>query len=265
MKTASEIFEQKQQQLSDEKIAAPPEQMKRRAEEFERTPLDFRGAIMEHRPGIIAPIGDQQTESPSMAGCRAGQTARTYQEQGADCLAVEARWRFFNEKETFMRPIREDTSLPILCCDYTIEAYQIYQSFLLGADAILLMAQLLTNEAQYLLVSEAHRLGLQTVTLVDAQELVAPALQSGTDMIAANNAVGPHQFSLARTKVILSVVPSQIPGLSFGGVRTHAQLRQVAAEGAAGALVETACMVCERADAGLPSAAEDTGKAGHSK
>lgn len=240
--TAQEVFDRKLKQLAEEKIAMPAEKLKQLAEESMRVPLDFRASLTAGNPGIVAPIPDRHGTTPESAGDTAGALVCAYQSEGANCLAVESRWRFYSEKTIFMRKVRQNATVPILCCGYTIEEYQIHQALLIGADAVLLIGQLLSNELQFLLVSEAHKYGLQTVTLVHSSDLAMEAAKSGTDVVAASNAQGEESFDLALTKTILA---NLLPGparMSFGGIATRKDLDEVVSYGAQGALVETAFM-----------------------
>lgn len=240
--TVQEIFKQKQEQIAAEQIAMPPDQMKQLADEFMRTPLDFRAALTAHEPGIVAPIPDAKGTTPEASGETAGALVCLYESDGADCLAVESRWRFYSEKQIYMRAVRQNATVPILCCGYTISTYQIHQALLVGADAVLLIGQLLSNELQFLLVSEAHKYGLQTVTLAHSAQLAESAVKSGTDIIAANNSVGADAYDLLQTKRVLENIPRGIGRMSVGGIATKADLKLVASYGAEGALVDKAFM-----------------------
>lgn len=239
--TPEQIYEQVQAQLKEEQITVSPAEMKERASEYEGVPLDFCGTLLKGHPGIIAPIPDKKGSGPRESGDDAAALAERYVAAGANCLAVESRWRFFNEKQIFMQPVRERSNVPLLCCGYTIETYQIYEALLVGADAVLLEGRLLTDEAQFLLVAEAHRCGLQTVTLVDTSDLAHDAVRAGTDAVAANEVSG-NAFNLNQTGPIVSAVAGRVPTIAFGGIATEAQLKQVAGDGAGGALVEPAFM-----------------------
>lgn len=236
--TGSQIYQKQEQQLKEEQVVMSAQEIQQLAAEDERVPMDFKAAVLRGHPGVIGPITAAESD-PTRAGHDAEKTARRYKKDGAVCLAVDGRFIFYDEQDAFMRRMRERVDLPILRCIYTIDAYQVYQTLLLGYDAILLSGGLLTDEAYFLIVNAAHQCGLQTVTLVHNVDEVKTAANSGTDMIAAGNATDDG-MNLDMTAALLKRVPSQIVGLSFGGVITHAELNQVASYGAAGVLVDPA-------------------------
>ena len=233
--TASEIYRQTEQQLIEEKTLISPNDMRRRASEFERVARDFRAALRTGHPGIIAPITQVGAE-PEKSGREALNLARNYVRDGAACLAVDTRSVYFNQLTAFMRPLRERIELPILQCAYTIDNYQVYQSLLLGMDAVMIPGSILGEEAEFLLVQCAHECGLQTVTLVHDASEAESSSHTGTDMIAAGNATSSG-MDLTITQQVLRGITGNIAGLSFGGVTNRAELDQVASYGAVGVLV----------------------------
>lgn len=81
---------------------------------------------------------------------------------------------------------------------------------------------------------------MQTVLLVETQEEADEAAKSRTNMIAVSNFNDTGGVDFTNTQMLLRHVPEEITGLSFGGVNSQAELRQVQGYGAAGVLVEDA-------------------------
>ena len=111
---------------------------------------DFLGAmrarIAAGRPAVIAEI---KKASPSKGVLRAdfepADIAQSYAEHGAACLSVLTDQQFFQGKVDYLKQARASCHLPILRKDFLVDAYQVYESRVMGADAVLLIAACLDD------------------------------------------------------------------------------------------------------------------------
>ena len=153
---------------------------------------DFVGAMRARiAAGQAAVIAEIKKASPSKGVLRAdfipADIAQTYAEHGAACLSVLTDVQFFQGCVDFLKQARASCQLPVLRKDFIVDAYQVYESRVMGADAVLLIAACL-DDAQ-LKDFEAIALSLDMAVLVevhDAAEL-ARALQLKTPLIGVNN------------------------------------------------------------------------------
>jgi len=112
-------------------------------------PKDFYKNILESKikPGLIAEI---KKASPSKGVIRKDfnpeDIAICYEELGASCISVLTDKRFFQGSYEILETVRKSTNLPLLCKDFIISAYQIYKARVSGADAILLIAAILSDD-----------------------------------------------------------------------------------------------------------------------
>jgi indole-3-glycerol phosphate synthase len=193
--------------------AALPLQPLRNAAEQASPARDFAGAI-RHRvaAGLPAVIAEIKKASPSKgilrADFRPAEIATSYAQYGATCLSVLTDEQFFQGSADYLRQARMACLLPVLRKDFIVDAYQIYQSRVMGADAILLIAAALRLEQMKEFEVLAQSLGLAVLVEVhDGNELDA-ALQLDTPLIGINNRnLRTFETSLATTLDLLPRIP----------------------------------------------------------
>ena len=123
-------------ELEDQAASAPPVR-------------DFRAAL--EGPGPIQLIAEVKKASPSARVIRADfdpvAIARTYQEHGAACLSILTDAPYFQGHLSYLARVRASVAIPLLRKDFLIDEYQVVEARLAGADAILLIAEILDDEA----------------------------------------------------------------------------------------------------------------------
>jgi len=148
----------------------------------------IRGKIAEGHSAVIAEI---KKASPSKGVIRADfrpdEIAASYAQNGAACLSVLTDEQFFQGSEAYLRQARAACGLPVLRKDFILHEYQIYQSRAMGADAILLIAAVLTLNQMKALEKLAHKLGMAVLVEVHDGKELEVALQLNTPLIGINN------------------------------------------------------------------------------
>lgn len=123
---------------------------------------DFVGALRSGKtnPAVIAEV---KKASPSKGVIRenfdAVDIAKSYEQGGASCLSVLTDEKFFQGSFDNLKRVRAAVDLPLLCKDFMIYAYQICWARVHGADAILLIAAILTDEDMQLFLKTAKKTG----------------------------------------------------------------------------------------------------------
>ena len=209
---------------------------------------DFLGAmrarIAAGRPAVIAEI---KKASPSKGVLRAdfepADIAQSYAEHGAACLSVLTDQQFFQGKVDYLKQARASCHLPVLRKDFVVDAYQVYESRVMGADAVLLIAACL-DDAQ-LRDFEAIALSLDMAVLVevhDAAEL-ARALRLKTPLIGVNNRnLKTFEVSLQTTLDLLREAPADRLLVTESGIATRDDVLRLGAAGVNDYLVGEAFM-----------------------
>jgi indole-3-glycerol phosphate synthase len=207
---------------------------------------DFAAAL--HRE-TVALIAEVKQASPSKGVLRADfdplGLARTYAGNGAACISVLTDEEFFRGHDRYLEQIRGAVEVPLLRKEFIIDQWQIAESRALGADAILLIAAILTP--QELREYQAHAQGLGMAALVEthtAEELQA-ALYVEAPLIGINNR-NLHTFETTlETTERLAAMAGHSPDrllVSESGIYTPQDVERVARCGARAVLVGEALM-----------------------
>ena len=155
------------------------------------TPKDFYKNILESKikPGVIAEI---KKASPSKGVIRKDfnpeNIAICYEGLGASCISVLTDKRFFQGSYEILETVRRSTNLPLLCKDFIISAYQIYKARVSGADAILLIAAILSDDDLIYLKKIADNLKMSVLVEVhNSNELERILKLKSFNLIGINN------------------------------------------------------------------------------
>jgi indole-3-glycerol phosphate synthase/phosphoribosylanthranilate isomerase len=105
----------------------------------------------------------------------------------ADCYSVLTDRRFFNGSHLLLKAVSEKTQKPVLCKDFIIDSYQVYEARVYGASAILLMLSVLDDETYRLLANIAVQLNMDVLTEVHTKEECIRAKALGANLIGINN------------------------------------------------------------------------------
>ena len=231
--TIADIISDKKTRLAQEQILVPKPEMKQRAAETERIPLDLRDALK--RPGL-ALVGPILKASPltqcSHYDFSPVEVARTEQRAGAAALMVATEKTFYQGQESFIGDIRERTRVPIILYDFILEDYQIYAALALGADAVVLNAEILDADMLTRFAALANQLGMQAVVEVHTAEQTERALISGAGIYLIRNLDFNCTGSSELTKTLAPMIPAGDTVISWGGLKTAENLEQAASWGA---------------------------------
>ena len=141
--------------------------------------------------GLAAVIAEVKKASPSKGVIREDfdpvEIARSYEKGGATCLSVLTERDFFQGSDEYLKMAREATRLPVLRKDFVFDPYQVYESYVLGADCILLIVAALSQPQMEELHGIARELGLDVLVEVHNEAELDRALLIDNPMIGINN------------------------------------------------------------------------------
>lgn len=130
------------------------------------------------KPGIIAEV---KKASPSKGviskNFDPALIAQQYEQAGATCLSVLTDEQYFQGHNDYLQQAKAACALPVLRKDFMIDSYQIYESYLLGADCILLIVACLEDDKLHELHEVACDLGMDVLIEVHTQQELERALQ----------------------------------------------------------------------------------------
>lgn len=182
-----EILKHKRKEIEARKRELPLLLMKSRIEDSESA-RDFAFALS--RPGLSL-IAEIKKASPSAGLIREDfdleKIAISYEQNGAAAISVLTETKYFQGSLDHLRRVREVVSLPLLRKDFIIDEYQVYESKVCHADAILLIAAILEQSEMVALLQLAHRLGMEALVEVHNRSELERALAAGANIIGINN------------------------------------------------------------------------------
>ena len=213
---------------------------------------DFVAALRAscRKPAVIAEV---KKASPSKGVIREDfdpeAIARGYAAGGASCLSVLTDKQFFQGGFEVLVQVRQVVELPLLCKDFILSPYQLYQARAAGADAALLIAAILSDQDLAYLLKAARSLGLAVLVEVhDAAEMERVLALDGVDLIGINNRdLASFHTDLATTEQLMATYGEQVRAkgallVSESGLFTRDDLDRVVSAGADAVLVGEALM-----------------------
>jgi indole-3-glycerol phosphate synthase len=234
-----EIVESKRREVANARIRLPIEELE--AQASEAPPVrDFRGALAG--PGPIQLIAEVKKASPSAKVIRADfdpiAIARTYQAHGAACLSVLTDAPYFQGHLSYLARIRASVAIPLLRKDFLIDEYQVVEARMAGADAILLIAEILDDDKLASLLALAKHWKMAALVEFHDPANLPRVVASGANLIGINNR-DLHRFvtDLDLTLRLRDQIPAEVTLVSESGIRTRADVERLEAAGVSAILV----------------------------
>lgn len=246
-----EIVWQKEREVDFLRDKTPLVEVSKRIKNLPPT-KDFVGALRSGKtnPAVIAEV---KKASPSKGVIRenfdAVDIAKSYEQGGASCLSVLTDEKFFQGSFDNLKRVRAAVDLPLLCKDFMIYAYQICWARVHGADAILLIAAILTDEDMQLFLKTAKKLGMAALIEVhDLEELDRALALDGVEMIGINNRdLRDFSVNLNTTRYLIqarheALMAKNIILVGESGIHTPEDLQTIRSAGVQAVLIGESLM-----------------------
>lgn len=154
------------------------------------------------------------------------QIAEDYEAAGADAISVLTEPDYFLGSAAYLKEIRERVSLPLLRKDFIIDEYQIYESKIIGADAILLICALLDVDTLKKYLDLSRALGLSALVEAHDEEEVIMAVSAGARIIGVNNRnLNTFVVDIHNCIRLRPLVPDDILFVAESGIKTADDIR----------------------------------------
>lgn len=199
--------------------------------------------------GQAAVIAELKRASPSKGLLREpfepANIARRYAASGAACLSVLTDQDFFQGSDAFLVEAREACALPVLRKDFILDAYQVYEARVIGADCILLIVAALDEALLGDLAQLARELGLDVLVEVHDVAELGRALELGSEgmILGINNRdLRTFETHLGTTLGLLKDIPADRLVVTESGIHTPGDVALMREHGVHGFLVGEAFM-----------------------
>lgn len=237
-----QIIAARQRSLVKEKEKLPLEQLLTQAANF--TGQSLKAALKKEGLSLIAEI---KIASPSHGLIRpntdVATIAKIYEQCGARAISVLTEPTFFQGSFNYLKTVKENSKLPVLAKDFIIDPYQIYRAKYEGADAVLLMAQLLTQKQLNNFTKLAHSLNLEVLAEASNKSELKKVLASQADIIGVNSRnFSSLKLNFSKAVKLLEELNDPRPKVFESSINSAAEVRLLEKKGADGILVGTSLM-----------------------
>ncbi|RCS52796.1 indole-3-glycerol phosphate synthase TrpC [Bremerella cremea] len=187
-------------------------------------PRDFLGALAADGP--VKLIAEVKKASPSKGLIRPDfhpvAIAKDYEAAGATCISCLTDEHFFQGHLDYLIAIRAEVGLPILRKDFVLDPYQVIEARAAGADAVLLIAECLDDNALKSLHDQICELGMTPLVELYEEENVSRVLDIGAQLVGINNRdLRTFEVDLQHTVRLGQQIPDDRVLVGESGIFTH--------------------------------------------
>lgn len=177
----------------------------------------------------VAVIAELKKGSPSRGVIRndftPAELARCLADNGAAALSVLTEPDFFFGDPAYLGQARRSVNLPVLRKDFIVDPYQVYESRVMGADALLIIVKIVDLPLLVDLIGVSRDVGLDALVEVNNEYELETALASGADLIGINNrnlkTLAVDRDTAAR---LGRLVPHGVTAVAMSGIRSRADI-----------------------------------------
>lgn len=164
--------------------------------------------------------------------------AKEYEKAGTAAISVLTERDYFQGSVQYLQEIAQAVQTPVLCKDFIIDAYQIYEAKAMGAAAILLICAVLDDSRLTAFLALADSLGLSVLTEAHDAEEIRRAVAAGARVIGVNNRnLKDFTVSLDTSCRLRPLVPDNILFVAESGIKTPADTARLRAHGVDAVLI----------------------------
>lgn len=183
----------------------------------------FKDAITKNKINIISEI---KKASPSKGDLNINldveDLATIYETNGASAISVLTEKDFFKGKDEYLIKVKNKVKIPVLRKDFIVDIYQIFESKIIGSDAILLIADILEENILKEFFLTAKLLNLGVLMEIHDEENLAKALNVGADIIGINNrCLKDFSVDIKNTETLSHIIPNDKVVVSESGINSR--------------------------------------------
>jgi indole-3-glycerol phosphate synthase len=234
-----QIIEFKRKEVAERKLLFPLSVLEQ-SSGFSLPVISLKASLVRaDKTGIIAEI---KRKSPSRGVINANvsieRTSVGYVQAGASALSILTDTKFFGGSNEDLLTARKFNSCPILRKEFVVDPYQIVEAKSIGADAILLIAAVLSPKEIVRYTELAHSLGLEVLMEVHDENELNDNLAAGVDVIGVNNRdLKTFSLSIETSKRLAALIPSEVIKISESGIESIEAIMELRKYGFKGFLI----------------------------
>lgn len=219
MNTLEKIVLEKRKQVQEEKKLFPVELLERSIY-FKSECVSLKKYLLrDDKSGIIAEI---KKKSPALGAInpyvKVEKLSIGYMQAGASALSVLTDKKFFGGSNADLTTARKYNFCPILRKDFVIDGYQVIEAKSIGADAILLIAAILSKDEISRFTDLAHKLGMEVILELHA-ETELEKVNNSIDIIGVNNRnLETMKIDITTSKSMAELIPDGFMKISESGI-----------------------------------------------
>ena len=222
MSILDQIIEFKRKEVTERKSLYPVKLLEKSIYYPSPTVSLKKYLLRDDKSGIIAEI---KRKSPSKGMINAyvsvERTSIGYMQAGASALSILTDKQFFGGSNEDLTKARKFNFCPILRKEFVIDEYQIIEAKSIGADAILLIAAVLSSEEIIRFTKVAHSVGLEVLMEVHNEDELKKNLNAGVDFIGVNNRdLKTFELSIETSKRLAPMIPEDVIKVSESGIES---------------------------------------------
>ncbi len=244
-----DILSHKREELDVSIRTTPPEEVRRLAADAP-PPRDMVRALRRDGEAPVRLLGEIKRRSPSAGLIREhfdpARLAEQLARAGVDAVSVLTDEKFFGGRLEYLAEAREASGVPVLRKDFLVDPYQVREARAWGADAFLLIADVLETDALREMVELGAELGMAALVEGHDSEAVERAVGSGARLVGINNRnLRTFKVSLETTQRLARLVPPDRVLVAESGIHKGADVETVLSAGAHAVLVGESLMRAE--------------------
>ena len=238
MNILNKIVADKYKEVALKKMLLPMQQLEASAL-FSRATNSLAQSLRESETGIIA---EHKRRSPSKGtinqNTNVGQVAKGYQKAGACGMSVLTDIKYFGGSLEDLQLARASVKMPLLRKEFIIDEYQIVEAKANGADAILLIAAILSRPEIKIFSELAKSLGLTVLLEIHNEEELHKSLMPSLDLLGVNNRnLKSFEVDLNTSKSLSKLIPDEFVKVSESGISSTAAIKDLKTYGFQGFLI----------------------------
>ena len=237
-----EIIEHKRSEVARSREETPLEQLQARVAELDRPRNLFAAVVDERDRASTRVIAEIKRRSPSAGEIRSDfdpvAIAREYEEAGASALSCLTDERYFGGHLDYIQQIRDAVALPVLRKDFIVDEYQVWEARAAGADAVLLISEIVSEGTLLDLMILAKDLGMTTLVEIHEVDSLLRVQRhigfphSGYSLLGINNRnLKTMETDLAHTFRMLDMIDDTRVLVSESGIKTGDDLHKLRRHG----------------------------------